>query len=53
MVEQRSLIMEPIIGNFNSGSDDNVEPLTDKADGNDVGIVITSRERIDNRLPKS
>lgn len=30
--------MEPIIGNNNSGDDDNVETLTDDADGNDVGI---------------
>lgn len=30
--------LEPIIGNNNSGDDDNVETLTDNADGNDVGI---------------
>lgn len=30
--------MEPISGNTNSGHDDNVEALTDNADGNDVGI---------------
>lgn len=30
--------MEPISGNTDSGHDDNVESLTDNADGNDVGI---------------
>ena len=30
--------MEPISGNASSGHDDNVESLTDNADGNDVGI---------------
>ena len=30
--------MEPIGGNTNSEHDDNVESLTDNADGNDVGI---------------
>lgn len=30
--------MEPISGNTSSGHDDNVEALTDNADGNDVGI---------------
>ena len=30
--------MEPISGNTNSRHDDNVESLTDNADGNDVGI---------------
>ena len=30
-------LQEPINGNINSGDDDNVEPLTDNADGNDVG----------------
>lgn len=30
--------MEPISGNISSGHDDNVEALTDNADGNDVGI---------------
>lgn len=30
--------MEPISRNINSGHDDNVEALTDNADGNDVGI---------------
>ena len=30
--------LEPIIRNNNSGHDDNVESLTDNADGNDVGI---------------
>lgn len=34
--------LEPIIGNINSGQDDNVEPLTDKADGNDVGMNLFS-----------
>ena len=29
--------MEPNSGNIISGDDDNVEPLTDNADGNDVG----------------
>lgn len=50
---RRSLILEPINRNINSGVDDNVESLTDNADGNDVGIVYTSRERVDNPLPKS
>ena len=31
---------EPISGNINSGHDDNVESLTDNADGNDVGIAL-------------
>ena len=30
--------LEPINRNINSGDDDNVEPLTGNADGNDVGI---------------
>lgn len=30
--------MEPISENINSEHDDNVEALTDNADGNDVGI---------------
>lgn len=30
--------MEPSIGNNISGDDDNVESLTDNADGNDVGM---------------
>lgn len=30
--------MELIVGNDNNGDDDNVETLTDNADGNDVGI---------------
>ncbi len=30
--------LEPIIRNNDSGHDDNVESLTDNADGNDVGI---------------
>ena len=30
-------LQELIIGNNNNGDDDNVEPLTDNADGNDVG----------------
>ena len=30
--------MEPINRNINSGDDDNVETLTDNADGNDVGM---------------
>ena len=29
--------MEPLCGNIQSGEDDNVEALTDNADGNDVG----------------
>lgn len=29
--------MEPLCGNIQSGEDDNVETLTDNADGNDVG----------------
>lgn len=33
--------MEPINGNINSEHDDNVESLTDNADGNDVGIEET------------
>ena len=33
--------MEPISGNINSEHDDNVESLTDNADGNDVGIEET------------
>lgn len=48
--------MEPIIGNDDSGDDDNVETLTDNADGNDVGKPIKQRgcrERVDNRPPKS
>lgn len=44
MVAQRSLAinlslsMEPNDGNIISEHDDNVESLTDNADGNDVGI---------------
>lgn len=30
--------MELINGNINNGYDDNVESLTDNADGNDVGM---------------
>lgn len=45
--------LEPIIGNNNSEVDDNVETLTDNADGNDVGIGKPSRERADNPPPKS
>lgn len=45
--------MEPIIENNNSGDDDNVETLTDNADGNDVGTDFSGRERVDNRPPKS
>lgn len=33
--------MEPIIGNDDSGDDDNVETLTDNADGNDVGKPLS------------
>ena len=33
--------MELINGNINSEHDDNVESLTDNADGNDVGIEET------------
>lgn len=44
--------LEPIIGNNNSGDDDNVEPLTGKADGNDVGTDYSGRERVDNHPPK-
>lgn len=38
--------LEPIIGNGNSGDDDNVESLTGHADGNDVGIekFLAARE---------
>ena len=38
--------LEPIIGNDNSGDDDNVEALTGHADGNDVGIekFLAARE---------
>ncbi len=45
--------MEPLIGNDKSVDDDNVEALTDNADGNDVGTDISDRERVDNRPPKS
>ena len=40
--------MEPISGNINSGHDDNVEALTDNADGNDVGIeeILAANEQI-------
>lgn len=37
--------MEPISGNINSGHYDNVEPLTDNADGNDVGMTFQSAAR--------
>lgn len=38
MVAKRSLTnLELIIGNNNNEDDDNVESLTDSADGNDVG----------------
>lgn len=36
--------MEPNNGNIISGDDDNVETLTDNADGNDVGTEIWPRE---------
>lgn len=36
--------MEPIIGNNDSGDDDNVETLTDNADGTDVGKPIKQKE---------
>ena len=45
--------MEPIVENNDSVDDDNVEPLTGNADGNDVGMDLSSRERVDNRPPKS
>ena len=45
-------IMEPDNRNIISGDDDNVETLTDNADGNDVGIDNSSRERANNRPPK-
>ena len=45
--------MEPLIGNDKSVDDDNVETLTDNADGNDVGTDISDRERVDNCPPKS
>ena len=45
--------MELIIENDNNEDDDNVETLTDNADGNDVGMDFSSRERVDNRPPKS
>ena len=38
MVAQRSLIMELFNRNIKNAHDDNVESLTDNADGNDVGI---------------
>lgn len=44
--------MEPNVGNNISGGDDNVESLTDDADGNDVGMEQFSRERVDNHPPK-
>ena len=48
--------MEPIVGNDNSVDDDNVESLTDNADGNDVGRMPRQRgicrERVDNHPPK-
>ena len=46
--------MEPYYRNIISGEDDNVESLTDNADGNDVGMEFySSRERVDNPPPKS
>lgn len=36
--------LELIIRNNNNGDDDNVESLTDDADGNDVGIERAARE---------
>lgn len=45
--------MEPLVGNNESEDDDNVESLTGNADGNDVGMEISSRERVDNRQPKA
>lgn len=36
--------LELIIGNNNNEDDDNVESLTDNADGNDVGIERAARE---------
>lgn len=36
--------LELIIRNNNNGDDDNVESLTDNADGNDVGIERAARE---------
>lgn len=44
--------MEPNIGNFISGGDDNGELLTDNADDNAVGMEKSSRERADNLPPK-
>ena len=44
--------MEPDNRNIISGDDDNVETLTGNADGNDVGIDNSSRERANNRPPK-
>lgn len=45
--------MEPCYRNIISGEDDNVETLTGNADGNDVGMEQSSRERADNPPPKS
>lgn len=45
--------MEPYYRNIISGWNDNVESLTGNADGNDVGMVKSSRERADNSTPKS
>lgn len=36
--------LELIVGNNNNEDDDNVESLTDNADGNDVGIERAARE---------
>lgn len=36
--------MERINGNINNEEDDNVEPLTDNADGNDVGMETAANE---------
>lgn len=45
MVKQWSLIMEPYYRNIISEWDDNVESLTDNADGNDVGMnLVQPRE---------
>lgn len=36
-----------------SAVDDNVEPLTSKVDGNDVGIERAAREQIINHLSRN
>lgn len=40
----RNKNMERINGNINNEEDDNVEPLTDNADGNDVGMETAANE---------